>query len=1275
MILCIEKISEKGFEGVSGMSGNEIKQPLKIVFTDASAGSGADSRKAAAQYHKPSEYTVPIDPGSPRPEGGKEGLPAEYLIPLEPEYLPSEGAKEQAHFYNKTLESIHSLKYPELSPDLRRLTDPNLFQERDGFLSAIPATASGEELSIPTPKSSPGNREPRITAREALANAGKGEGAIKNSLYGIDNDIFLVQLHDAEPKNISTDQAFQGLSVIEQFKKASPPGMFNGSPSFQSDIYLDARTLTTKDELAKSYFLKNYKPPGEQFTILESTRQSPFDPLEILQKSLSPESSPEKAKKPMELDMRREESFERFRKEAMGNLDHPLYRQDQSHPSHKWARLLGKEGRSLENMTADEKAKYDAELGEYGRKLDENMKTLKTIEADPENPSLRLKKPFAEMTAQEKTQFGRDATRYEVDKLENKLLDRVFSPIEDEFKGVSRSYGDFIAPGRLGLHLREEMIKQGVTGEFVDGSRNLLGVSHKSLGNYDPRNLWLDSDTGSDSVAESVTNMEKAYGNIEGLRWKYKSGEISTEQLAQKFAASVKDYGSSAEEAYGRVKEYQKSQESGKEFVNSLTASMTAAAVFSAAVGGVALAPATGGASLGLTVYGMTAAGLTGAGVKTGLAQLEAATGSEPRLLTGEELKHNTITGGIDGLLGGATTRLRMAAEGTKFMKPEVVTTAGNFFRHRLLDAGEGSLNAGLVTLTSEVALGHPVGEAASNAFRASLFGFVLNPMMGAGGAALKKGYRMLRTPEAMGEDLSKTARILSDNNGSPQSSSNGGSSTSSTPENAVERQGAAAPSSTGKEPKLEGEVERPIPEEARPGGSHQGPDETAYTLEDFGVKSSDKPRMEDIKTSIDLSRDMGKLDRYYDVLRKNPEYVNKALKNLLEKKGVSPGELLEGFEIARKTGHTKSYDEALTTRFTADSALRDELYQMAKSPDPNIRGKAKMIADMLEKDFRTIDIADNCYDHFYRPDYGGKQLMRTKQIDRGSLPPLTRFRATTFNLEHFDYARESEFIDRLSRQIEGGKEITREQSNKLLNLEKKYKNQQEKMPLHTRIRDLKTNFREKYDKIAERIKNSDMVLLQEIKSPRDMEKFLKDYNLEKHFVNRAHFPSDDGLTVLSTRSANMEGASSLHTGGGRPAGEVVLDMGGGKKLYVINVHLKMGDEGIASRAKEIAAIASEAKKLKDSGHMVLVGGDFNTSSLDDLRPLQEAGLLHPITRGPSQGHPKPARTPGFVTVENKSPFDHYFIGGFQLDSVSGSPLLGSPSDHAHIVLEGSIGD
>lgn len=123
------------------------------------------------------------------------------------------------------------------------------------------------------------------------------------------------------------------------------------------------------------------------------------------------------------------------------------------------------------------------------------------------------------------------------------------------------------------------------------------------------------------------------------------------------------------------------------------------------------------------------------------------------------------------------------------------------------------------------------------------------------------------------------------------------------------------------------------------------------------------------------------------------------------------------------------------------------------------------------------------------------------------------------------------------------------------------------------------------------------------------------------------------------------------------------LELGGGKRLVVVNVHL----EAFVAEAR-----ARQARELRDwleatwTNQPLVVAGDFNADLGDPaLGPLFEGGFLR---------RPAPIAPLTFPSWNPESALDHVLISrSLEVRSYSTHEIPGSPSDHLPIVADLSL--
>jgi hypothetical protein len=283
------------------------------------------------------------------------------------------------------------------------------------------------------------------------------------------------------------------------------------------------------------------------------------------------------------------------------------------------------------------------------------------IKADPNNPIAYLRKPLGELSPEMNEVVARDYSRYSIERLEGKLRNQTVSGIGQQVSNLDH-------------HFARMLDDQGVVGNGANWLKNHIGSDGG----------WIvDSNLGSDAVKRTIQDAYLArdavrdLGNFKGTH----------EEFLKEYDARLKGLEGKLGGVRTHMQKYQGSQKAWVDGIADVTSTI-------AAVGGAALAPVTGGASLAVGIA-------IGASVKVGVKGLDAITGS------GEYQGNIFIdgaTGGLNGLTGAGSMMATKKAGETLLKRAAVglaegetipwLTRAGIFAATRVpIGAADGFVN------------------------------------------------------------------------------------------------------------------------------------------------------------------------------------------------------------------------------------------------------------------------------------------------------------------------------------------------------------------------------------------------------------------------------------------------------------------------------------------------------------------------------------------------------------------------------------------------------
>lgn len=289
---------------------------------------------------------------------------------------------------------------------------------------------------------------------------------------------------------------------------------------------------------------------------------------------------------------------------------------------------------------------------------------------------------------------------------------------------------------RLTTNLKKAEDENGFIGKGWSGFKNLTGIGDSS---DKVRELQKAEQKLLSQFNANSKNKEKIFLQLTGQKYsqenllKFLNGEI---KLKSELALTG----------------YKEGQKMAVDVTADVVSGVVSFGVYTAAV---AAAPFTGGASIAL---GVAAAAGTGALVKTGLKYADAKSGG--RKYTLKDAGHDVATGAFSGALAPVTA-------GAGGAVGKVVT----------VQAGKAGLKAGAakaVAFTAEVSTDGAIGGGVDNAFRTAVdggsaeeildagitgakYGAVLGPVMGWGGKALGKTYKVTKGALKKADDVVPT--------------------------------------------------------------------------------------------------------------------------------------------------------------------------------------------------------------------------------------------------------------------------------------------------------------------------------------------------------------------------------------------------------------------------------------------------------------------------------------------------------------------------------------
>lgn len=265
----------------------------------------------------------------------------------------------------------------------------------------------------------------------------------------------------------------------------------------------------------------------------------------------------------------------------------------------------------------------------YYRNLDE-MRAAKVedlaareaaIAADPNNPIGYLKQGLGALSPEQNEIVMRDYSRYSIERLEQKLRGQTVAGIGEQVTSLDR-------------HFARMVDDQGVVGSGANWLKNHIGTDGG----------WIvDSNLGSNAVQNTIQGAYVARDQVLDLR----NFKGTHEEFLAAYDARLKNLEGQLGGVRTHMQKFQGSQNNWVDGIADVTSTM-------AAVGGAALAPVTGGASLAVGIA-------VGASVKVGVKGLDALTGSgnyEGNIFL------DGATGGLNGLTGaGSMMATKKASE------------------------------------------------------------------------------------------------------------------------------------------------------------------------------------------------------------------------------------------------------------------------------------------------------------------------------------------------------------------------------------------------------------------------------------------------------------------------------------------------------------------------------------------------------------------------------------------------------------------------------------
>lgn len=387
--------------------------------------------------------------------------------------------------------------------------------------------------------------------------------------------------------------------------------------------------------------------------------------------------------------------------------------------------LRGVEGYRKQNagVFADDKSSFRASREEgnglYYKGLDQMRAAKpddlaareKAIKEDPNNPIAYLKRPMSELADAEHERVTKDYSRYGIERLEQKLRGQTVAGIGKEVD-------------RLDKHFDRMLNEQGVVGVSADWLKNHIG----SEGGW-----VIDSNLGSNAVGRTIAEAYQARQSVMDLA----NFKGTNAEFQKAYQERIGDLQSKLQAVQGHMQRFQKSQNNWVDGIADVTSTV-------AAIGGAALAPVTGGASLFVGAA-------IGASVKVGVKGVDALTGSghyQGNMLV------DGLTGGLNGLSGvgsgmaarkGSELLLKQAtlklAEGESI---SMLTRAGVFMATR---SGVGAADGFTVGTANALIRGDedPLGHG----LRGAAFGAVLFPLTDGASAGLGKLWKAARGTKA----------------------------------------------------------------------------------------------------------------------------------------------------------------------------------------------------------------------------------------------------------------------------------------------------------------------------------------------------------------------------------------------------------------------------------------------------------------------------------------------------------------------------------------------
>lgn len=280
-----------------------------------------------------------------------------------------------------------------------------------------------------------------------------------------------------------------------------------------------------------------------------------------------------------------------------------------------------------------------------------------------------------------------------------------------------------------------------------------------------------DFGDSSDKVRELLANEQKLLtqfnSNVQrrGQIFKQLTGADYTPENLQKFVKG--EIKLPSEQALAGYKD---GQDMAVDVVADIGAGLVSYGVTAACVaGGIAAAPFTAGASLGLVAVGFGIAAGTGAAVKTAIKYADAETGGRTYAL--KDARYDAATGafsgalapfslGVGGVVGNGVKNQAIKVLGKTALKAETTQAVAKTVAFTTAMSVEGSIGGG-VDNAFRTAIN---GGSASEVFEAGLTGVecgaILGPVIGWGGKALGKTYKVTKGVLKKADDVVPTVTV-----------------------------------------------------------------------------------------------------------------------------------------------------------------------------------------------------------------------------------------------------------------------------------------------------------------------------------------------------------------------------------------------------------------------------------------------------------------------------------------------------------------------------------